>query len=154
MAPSLARWLAAAAACGAAQALAQAPSSAASNPTATVPLPPQNYGAQPGFFRSAPEMAAFEAAEAGIVRTPPAAAPAPATPVTAPAAIAAAVAAPAPASAVANPQRVPDPTQNLQWAEGQMDRAEATAIQQKQTGTTPAPVAPGAYNGATDPNDR
>jgi hypothetical protein len=124
-------------------ALAQAP--------ASIPLPPQNYGAQPGFFRSAAEMAAF---------VNPAAAPAP-QPVAAPATPAPAptVAVPVvPVQPVASPiadTRVPDPTQNLQWAERQADRVEAKAQQQgAQLQATPQPVAPGAYNGMTDPANR
>ena len=36
------------------------------------PLPPQNYGAQPGFFRSAPEMSALVSANQGIPAPAPA----------------------------------------------------------------------------------
>lgn len=130
------------------------PANAAQGTSSPVALPPQNYGAQPGFFRNAPEMAAFGQPQAGIVMTPPPPAPPVPPPAPAPVAVVApAVAAPA-ASAVVPPQRVPDPTQNLQWAEQQMDRAETTAVQQRQVGTAPPPVAPGAYNGATNPADR
>lgn len=158
MGPCIARSIVAAAlACplvAGAQANAPAPGAAAQGTSAAVRLPPQNYGAQPGFFRSAPEMAAFERADAGVIPATapaqPAAAPAvtPAHPMAAPAVATTVVAAPA------APERVPDPTQNLQWAERQMDRSEATAAQQRQLTTTPPPVAPGAYNGATDPADR
>ena len=138
----------------AAHAQAAAPAATAAQGTSgAVPLPPQNYGSTPGFFRSAPEMAAFERADAGVLPAP-APQPAPMQPVSAPAPAAAPAPVPAAASAAVPAQRVPDPTQNLQWAEQQMDRAEATAVQQRQLNTTPAPVAPGAYNGSTDPNNR
>lgn len=128
--------------------------SAAQGTSSAVPLPPQNYGTQPGFFRNAPEMAAFERAEAGVLPSAPPPQPAAPQPVSAPAPAAPPVL-PAPAAAaVTPPERVPDPTQNLQWAEQQLDRSEATAAQQRQQNTTPPPVAPGAYNGATNPNDR
>ena len=134
-----------------AQANASAPG-AAQGTSSAVTLPPQNYGTQPGFFRSAPEMTAFETAEAGVLPSTPTARP---VSVPAPSTALPAVPSPAPAAAAAvAPQHVPDPTQNLQWAEQQMDRAETTAVQQRQLNTTPAPVAPGAYNGATNPSDR
>lgn len=123
---------------------------AAQSPTA---LPPQNYGAQPGFFRNAPEMAALAGAIPGVVAPAPApAVPQPSTvsPVAAPI-----VAPQASTVVVAPPERVPDPTQNLQWAERQMDRAENTAAEQRaQAQAVPPPVAPGAYNGSTNPADR
>ena len=115
-------------------------------------LPPQNYGAQPGFFRNATEMAALSAPGQAALPTP--AQPAP-QPVTASPMAAPIVAPQASTVVVAPPDRVPDPTQNLQWAERQMDRAETTAVQQRQQAqSTPPPVAPGAYNGSTDPATR
>jgi hypothetical protein len=115
-------------------------------------LPPQNYGSQPGFFRSAPEMAALAGAIQGVV------APAPAQPAPQPSTaspVAAPVVAPQASTVVVAPERIPDPTQNLQWAERQMDRAESTAAQQRaQAQAVPPPVAPGAYNGSTNPADR
>ena len=127
---------------------------AAQGTSSAVALPPQNYGAQPGFFRNAPEMAAFERADPGVLPATPPAPPAPVQPVSAPAPAAAPVVNPPAAAAAVPPQHVPDPTQNLQWAQQQMDRVEATAVQQRQLNTTPPPVAPGAYNGSTDPNNR
>jgi len=143
MALRIARW-------SAASIVSLAGIAAAQSPT---PLPPQNYGSQPGFFRSATEMAAVNGASAGVTPTAPAQAPAPpAAPVT----VAAPVVAPqASTVVVAPPERIADPTQNLQWTERQMDRAEATAAQQRQQAlATPPPVAPGAYNGSTNPADR
>jgi hypothetical protein len=116
------------------------------------PLPPQNYGSQPGFFRSAPEMAAIVGANPGVMA--PTGMQAPAHPATA-SPVAAPVVAPQASTVVVAPERVVDPTQNLQWAERQMDRAETTAAQQRQqAAATPPPVAPGAYNGSTNPADR
>jgi hypothetical protein len=115
-------------------------------------LPPQNYGVQPGFFRSAAEMNVFANPAASVPQ--PVAQPiaAPATPAAAPAPVAAA--APQAVSAPAD-TRIPDPTQNLQWAERQMDRSEnAAAAQAKALNAAPQPIAPGAYNGETDPATR
>jgi hypothetical protein len=72
----------------------------------------------------------------------------PAATVTAPnASVAVNVAAPA--------ERIPDPTQNLQWSERQADRSETAAVQaQAAEARAPQPVAPGAYNGQTDPATR
>jgi hypothetical protein len=121
---------------------------AAQSPT---PLPPQNYGAQPGFFRSATEMAAVAGANPGVMpATPPQAMPQP----VAMAPAAAPVVAPQASTVVVAPEHVADPTQNLQW-ERQMDRVESAAAQQRQQAqATPPPVAPGAYNGSTNPADR
>lgn len=138
----------------AAQATAPAPGTAAQGTSAAVRLPPQNYGAQPGFFRSAPEMAAFERADAGVLPATAPAQPAPPTAATPAHPMAAPAAATTTVVAPAAPERVADPTQNLQWAERQMDRAETAAVQQRQLNTAPPPVAPGAFNGATDPADR
>jgi len=126
---------------------------AAQSTSAPTALPPQNYGNQPGFFRSAPEMAAMTSANPGVMPTPamqPVSQPAQVNP------LAAAVVAPqASTVVVAPPERVADPTQNLQWAERQMDRVETKAVQQtQQAATTLPPVAPGAWNGSTNPADR
>jgi hypothetical protein len=121
-------------------------------PSPSVALPPQNYGTQPGFFRGAAEMAAFANPSANVAApiAPPAAVPAAPVAVAAPAVAAVPVA----ASAIAD-TRIPDPTQNLQWAERQADRSEAAAQQQRaQEQAAPPPVAPGAYNGQTNPADR
>jgi hypothetical protein len=140
---------------GAAAQAAQAAQSSAA-------LPPQNYGTQPGFFRNAPEMATFEQGN-GVL---PSATPVSAAPVAAPAPAAPAIAAPnsnVSVTVAAPPQRIPDPTQNLQWAEHQADRVEAAATAAHQAAVaqqaaaaarTPPPVAPGAYNGQTDPATR
>jgi hypothetical protein len=154
MDPSIVRMMGALVAAVATSALAQTAPAPAAAPGAAPALPPQNYGAHPGFFRSAPEMAQFEQAN-GVVAVPPAAStpPAPTPPASTPV-----VAAPNGNVAVtvaAPPQRVPDPTQNLQWAERQMDREEATAAREASVAArTPPPVAPGAYNGQTDPATR
>jgi hypothetical protein len=146
-------------ACIAAALLAAAPAIAAAqanagSPAAAAPqLPPQNYGSQPGFFRSATEMVTLENAIQGV----PTGAPVQPAPVQPPAPVAPVVPVmPAPAAAaVQQPaERVPDPTQNLQWAERQMDRAETTAVQQRELSRAPPPVAPGAWNGTTDPETR
>jgi hypothetical protein len=138
----IARWSAASIVSFAGLAAAQSPSA----------LPPQNYGAQPGFFRSAPEMAAMAGANPGVIARPavqPVAQAAPTVPVAAP------VVAPEASTVVVAPPRIVDPTQNLQWTERQMDRSEAAAAQLRQQAlAAPPPVAPGAYNGSTNPADR
>ena len=141
---------------GAVAALIAGLAAAQSTSTPTAPstaLPPQNYGNQPGFFRSAPEMSAMTNANPGVMPAPamqPVSQPAQVNP------LAASVVAPqASTVVVAPPERVVDPTQNLQWAERQMDRVETKAVQQtQQAATTPPPVAPGAWNGSTNPADR
>ena len=132
--------------------IAVAPAAVAVAQTTTTALPPQNYGSQPGFFRSAPEMQALSGATAGVPTAAPAA-PAPAAPVATPAAPVAVTATPTATVVAVTPERIPDPTQNLQWTERQMDRAENAA--QRQQALAPSQViAPGAYNGQTDPATR
>jgi len=137
----IARWSAACIVSLAGLAAAQSP----------VALPPQNYGAQPGFFRSAPEMAAMAGANPGVNAAPAAQSAPQAAPAAPPAA---AVVAPQAATVVVAPEHIVDPTQNLQWAERQMDRQENTAAQQRQQAPALPPVAPGAWNGSTNPADR
>jgi hypothetical protein len=137
-----------------ARSIAAACATAATAAVAQVALPPQNYGTQPGFFRNAPEMQTFERANGIAASTPAAQGAATPTQAAAPAATVT-----APNGAVVNmapvAERIPDPTQNLQWSERQMDRAETSAVQvQNAAARAPQPVAPGAYNGQTDPATR